>query len=243
MTLRRWIADEHSGNTAALTGANAEHLARVLRARIGQEFAVACGDHVRLGTITAIKDGRVEFALGELLPGTAHAVTITLLLAVFKFDRFEWAIEKATELGVAKIVPAIAARTDAHLAAAAGKRVERWRRIAKEAAQQSRRSSVPEIDDPLQLKLALERQGAAGLHIVLSEVERDRMLLEAVADASECVLAIGPEGGWTPDELKLFGEYGWLSCSLGENILRAETATIAALAIAQAVAANPKMSR
>ena len=243
MTLRRWIADEHSGNSAALTGANADHLARVLRARIGQEFAVACGDHVRLGTITAIKDGRVEFALGEVLPASIHSVTITLVLAVFKFDRFEWAIEKATELGVARIIPVIAKRTDAHLASAAQKRVERWRRIAKEAAQQSRRASAPDVEDPLKLKLAIEQQGTAGLHIVLSEVERERTLLDAAGDASECVLAIGPEGGWTPDELNVFAEYGWLSCSLGENILRAETATIAALAIVQAIVANPKMSR
>ena len=234
MTLRRWIADEHSGNTAALTGANAEHLARVLRARIGQEFGVVCGGEVRLGTITAIKDDRVEFALGESLPATTHAVSITLLLAVFKFDRFEWAIEKATELGVATIVPIIAKRTDAHLASAAGKRAERWRRIAKEAAQQSRRTSLPQIEDPLKLKPALERQGTTGLHVVLSEVEPERMLLGTVGGANGCVLAIGPEGGWTADELKLFEESGWLSCSLGENILRAETATIAALAIARA---------
>jgi 16S rRNA (uracil1498-N3)-methyltransferase len=234
MTLRRWIADEHSGNTAALTGANAEHLARVLRARIGQEFAVACGEQVRLGSITSIEDERVEFALGELLPAAAQDISITLLLAIFKFDRLEWAIEKATELGVAKIIPVIAKRTDAHLAGAAGKRVERWRRIAKEAAQQSRRTTVPEIADPLKLKLELERQATAGLHIVLSELEHERMLLQTLSGANDCVLAVGPEGGWTADELKLFSESGWLACSLGENILRAETATIAALAIARA---------
>jgi 16S rRNA (uracil1498-N3)-methyltransferase len=235
MTLRRWIADEHSGDTAALTGANAEHLARVLRARIGQEFAVACGEQVRLGTITGITDQRVEFTLGEPLPSETNARAVTLMLAVFKFDRLEWAIEKATELGVAKIIPVIAKRTDAHLADAAGKRAERWRRIAKEAAQQSRRASVPEIADPIKLKNAIAAQGVPGVHVVLSEVERERSLSEAVSGASECVIAIGPEGGWSPDELKLFAEYGWLSCSLGPNILRAETAAIAALAVSNAV--------
>jgi 16S rRNA (uracil1498-N3)-methyltransferase len=236
MTLRRWIADEHSEDIAALTGANAQHLARVLRARVGQEFAIACGDRVRLGTIISVTEQRVEFALGAVLPTEPDAVTITLLLAIFKFDRFEWAVEKATELGIAKIIPVIAKRTDAHLSDAAGKRVERWRRIAKEAAQQSRRTSAPEIADPIRLRSGIEGVGKLGMRVVLSEVERERNLLDAIAGASECTLAIGPEGGWAPEELKQFAEYGWLSCSLGANILRAETAAIAALAITNAVA-------
>ena len=77
------------------------------------------------------------------------ALPITLVMSVFKFDRMEWAIEKATELGVAGIVPVIARRTEKHLAQAAEKRVERWRRIAREAAQQCRRSDVPLIHDPV----------------------------------------------------------------------------------------------
>jgi 16S rRNA (uracil1498-N3)-methyltransferase len=234
MTLRRWIADEHSADTAALTGTNAQHLSRVLRARVGQEFAVVCGSQVRLGKITSVAEQRVEFVLGEVLPREAGAVTVTLLLAVFKFDRFEWAIEKATELGVAQIIPVIAKRTDTHLADAAAKRVERWRRIAKETAQQSRRTSAPEIADPVRLRSGIEAVSKLGARVVLSEVERERTLVDAIAAENECVLAIGPEGGWTPEELDLFNDYGWSSCSLGANILRAETAAVAALAITNA---------
>ena len=142
MTRRRWIADEFSGDRAALTGAHAAHLSRTLRARVGQQFEVACGDQVRRATVSSVQDERVEFTLGEDV-AARKPVPITLLLAVFKFDRMEWAIEKCTELNVNTIVPVIARRTEKHLALAAGKRVERWRRIAREAAEQSRRTAPP----------------------------------------------------------------------------------------------------
>src|SRR5437879_12097465 len=90
MTRRRWIADEVSGNRAALTGSHAEHLARVLRARIGQEFDIATGSNIRRGRITSIDNDRVEFELGEHIPAVA-VPNITLALSIFKFDRMEWA--------------------------------------------------------------------------------------------------------------------------------------------------------
>lgn len=236
MTRRRWIADEVSGDRAALVGGHADHLARVLRAQVGQEFDIVAGGIVRLGRITDIAPQRVSFVLGEEVPA-APPPQLHLLLAVFKFDRFEWAVEKATELGVARITPIIARRTDAHLAAAAGKRVERWRRVAREAAQQSRRTTPPEMADPSKLASALGE--ASGTRIVLAESEQGTSLKHALSSAAEpVVLAIGPEGGWTNDELKRFAEAGWTSASLGPTILRAETAAIAALAIAMSALAG-----
>lgn len=232
MTRRRWIADQVDGDRAYLFGQNAHHLARVLRAKIGQEFDIAAADQVRAGRIVAITDQSVEFELGDLVaqPGVR---SVTLLLAVFKFDRMEWAIEKATELGVSSIQPVIARRTDAHLATAAGKRAERWRRLAHEAAQQSRRPSTPGIADPVKLKDALQIDGAK---IVLAEKQSDSSFTAALASAGaeDLTLAIGPEGGWAADELELFRSAGWTPASLGPTILRAETAAIAALAIAAA---------
>ena len=151
MTRRRWIADEVSDNTAALTGEHADHLIRVLRARVGQEFDIGIGATVRRGRIVTINEGRVAFELGEEIPAAA-AANVTLLLAIFKFDRMEWAIEKCTELGVSRIVPVIARRTDAHLVSAAVKRAERWRRIALQASEQSRRAAPPEIAAPIKLQ-------------------------------------------------------------------------------------------
>src|SRR5271165_758173 len=159
MTRRRWIADEFSTERAALTGAHAAHLARTLRARVGQEFEVACGEKVYRATVSSVADDRVEFTLGEAV-ASRDVVPITLLLAVFKFDRMEWAIEKCTELNVTAIVPVIARRTEKHLAEVAEKRLERWRRIVREASEQSRRTAPPEITAPMKLNDALRLDNA-----------------------------------------------------------------------------------
>jgi len=232
MTRRRWIADEVSGDRAALVGAHADHLVRVLRARIGESFDIATGQALRRGRITSVNADRVEFDLGEVI-SAAPLAKITLVLAIFKFDRLEWAIEKCTELGVSRIVPVISRRTDAHLAAASMKRVERWRPIARQAAEQSRRAAPPEIAAPIKLSDALNLPEA--LRVVLAESEEQTLLrdvLQAHATAGGIALAVGPEGGWSEDELQLFQQAGWISASLGNTILRAETAAIAAIAVA-----------
>jgi 16S rRNA (uracil1498-N3)-methyltransferase len=229
-----------------LVGEHAAHLARVLRAEIGQEFDIATGDEIRRGTITTISYDRVEFALG----GKSHhkrrskpsaAPRITLALAIFKFDRMEWAIEKCTEIGVARIIPVIARRSDAHLAAAAVKRHERWQRIVRQASEQSRRSGPPEITASVKLKdlsdngvLAVGALTRVVLAESLAESEEDARLGDILQSQSsnEVVLAVGPEGGWADGELAWFYETGWVAASLGDTILRAETAAIVATALA-----------
>jgi len=243
MTRRRWIADEVTGDTAALVGEHAAHLARVLRAEVGQEFDIATGEEIRRGTITTIAYDRIEFAL-DTKPyhrrrfKTSAAPKITLALAIFKFDRMEWAIEKCTEIGVARIVPVIARRTDAHLAVAAVKRQERWRRIVRQAAEQSRRSAPPEVAAPVKLKdLAGDIVSAASVTRVvfaesLAETDEDTRLGEILrSQPTEVALAVGPEGGWADQELAWFRETGWVAASLGNAILRAETAAIVATAL------------
>jgi 16S rRNA (uracil1498-N3)-methyltransferase len=231
MTRRRWIADEVSGNEAALTGEHADHLVRVLRARLGQEFEIVTGDLVRRGCVVTIREGRIEFKLGEEVPAVSLP-EVTILLAIFKFDRMEWAIEKCTELGVSGIVPVIARRTDVHLASSAAKRAERWRRVALQAAEQSRRAGPPEISAPIRLQDMVTLAGGAQ-RIVLAESERRSLLRDVLAShpGGRTLLAIGPEGGWAEDELQGFQNAGWISTSLGPTILRAETAAIAAAAI------------
>ncbi len=233
MARRRWIADEWSEGTAALTGTEALHLARVLRAEPGMRFDVVADKRVWSAVVVSVREDRVEFRLDEELPVDAP-LPVTLLLAIWKFDRMEWAIEKLTELGVERIVPVVARRTEKHLAQASTARVERWRRIALEAAKQSRRADVPVLDDPRPLKEALaepwyERK------ILLAENERAAMLRDALESCEAATLAIGPEGGWAPDEERLFAESGWQPVSLGPRILRAETAAIVAAGVAAAL--------
>jgi 16S rRNA (uracil1498-N3)-methyltransferase len=256
MTRRRWIADTWNEASAALHGDQAQHLSRVLRAQPGMEFDVVAGGRVWLARIASVDRESVHFTLLHELE-TASALPVTLLLSVFKFDRMEWAIEKAVELGSSRIVPILAERTEKHLAQAAAKRADRWRRLALEAAKQSRRSDLPEIGEPTRLAAILdtdqpvagrEQPGAAAssrpLRILLSETEEDQPLLRILqqnandAERGGITLAVGPEGGWSAAEMALFTRAGWHSASLGPRILRVETAVIAALAIVNAAGAQ-----
>jgi len=243
MTRRRWIAEDWDEATATFVGAQAEHLIRVLRVQPGTEADVVAGGRVFHSVVALISEGgssgSAEVRFNLLAEAEAEpALRVTLVMSIFKFDHMEWAIEKATELGVAFIVPVIARRTEKHLAQAAMKRVERWRRIAHEASQQSRRSDVPSILDPVKL---LDRvKGASNQkRLVLAEQERsttlraalDELMATAGSEMPAIELAIGPEGGWAPDEAALFDAQGWQAVSLGPRILRAETAAIAALSV------------
>ncbi len=235
MTRRRFIADTFTDTTASLTGNQASHLARVLRAQPGQIFDVVSDGFLHRAEILSVNDREVVFALYEELEADA-ALPVHLLLAVFKFDHLEWGIEKATELGAARITPVLARRTEKHLAQAAAKRVERWRRIALESSKQSRRTDVPTIDEPQALKDALQLVTAA-TKLLLAETEQENTIGAAIEESSResLALAIGPEGGWTADEMQLFTESGWKHVTLGPRILRAETAAIAGLAICSAL--------
>ena len=235
MTRRRFIADtwDRDHHTAALTGDQAAHLARVLRAEAGQIYDLVAGGFLHRAEIATVAPALVTFTLHEELEADT-ALPLHLLLAIFKFDHFEWAVEKATELGVDRLTPILARRTEKHLVQAAAKRVERWRRIALEASKQSRRTSIPDVADPVPLKSALTAE-TAPTRILLSELEQATPLQAALpSDFAHVALAIGPEGGWTPEEMDLFAAHTWQPVTLGPRILRAETAAIAAIAIAGA---------
>jgi 16S rRNA (uracil1498-N3)-methyltransferase len=237
MTRRRWIAERWDEATATLTGAQAAHIARVLRAEPGMEADVVAGGHVFHAEVAAVSADEVRFNLVAEVQSDP-ALPITLVMAIYKFDHMEWAIEKATELGVAALAPVIAQRTEKHLAQAAEKRAERWRRIAHEASQQSRRSDVPLIH-PLGPLASRVRAASQSVRIVLAEQERTTTLRQLMAEAVETAgsempsleIAIGPVGGWAPAEEALFDANGWRAVTLGPRILRAETAAIAALSV------------
>jgi 16S rRNA (uracil1498-N3)-methyltransferase len=237
MTRRRWIADRWDEATAQIEGAQAAHLVRVLRAEPGREYDVVAGGHVWHSVVASVSPDVVRFNLIAEI-AAEPALPVTLVLSIFKFDRMEWVIEKATELGVARILPAISRRTEKHLAESSEKRVERWRRLAHEAAKQSRRSDVPVVGEVVPLRRVIANDSSA-VQLVLAEQERITTLRHsiceqldrAVDEAPEFSLAVGPEGGWTPEEEALFDSAGWQAVSLGPRILRAETAAISALSI------------
>src|SRR5437868_6681312 len=154
---RRFFVDEvHSGH-AELSGDDAQHLTRVLRVEAGQRYEISDNRNVYLAEIEVARKGSVVFRVLERMEAKAPPIHIILCAALIKFDRFEWMIEKTTELGVAEIVPVEAARSEHGLERAAHKRIERWRRIALESSQQSRRAFLPQIAEPVAFKHALAR--------------------------------------------------------------------------------------
>jgi 16S rRNA (uracil1498-N3)-methyltransferase len=241
---RRFFVDRFESNAAALRGDAAEHLGRVLRAEPGQLCELSDGQRVWLAKIERVAlskrgDNRIEFALVEPLPARESHLQIELLLSLVKFDRFEWCIEKATELGATIITPLAAARTDKPLVAAAPKRMARWEKIALESAQQSRRLRPPVINVPVSPEKPFARSTAMR-KILLSEradapsfrnVLQESSGVTSVGNASAVALAIGPEGGWTDHEFAAARAAGFVEASLGENILRTETAVLASMAI------------
>jgi 16S rRNA (uracil1498-N3)-methyltransferase len=203
----------------------------VLRAQTGQLYELSDGERVWLGRIDSVGRDRVQFALVEELPAVHPGVDVMLLLAVVKFDAFEWAIEKATELGVSTIVPLAAERSEKALLAVAAKRAERWKKILLEASQQSRRVRVPLLTELIKPESAFT-SGKEGLRVMLSERATALPMRKVVQGqrSEKAILAIGPEGGWTDSEFATGKSSGFLEGSLGRFILRTETAVVAALA-------------
>jgi 16S rRNA (uracil1498-N3)-methyltransferase len=233
---RRFFVERFADATAAVEGDTAHHLGRVLRAQPGQLYELSDGNKVFLGRIETVTRDRIHFALEEEIPAYQPAVETTLLLSIVKFDAFEWALEKATELGVSTIVPLAAARSERALLAAAGKRADRWRKIVAEASQQSRRLRVPGLADVARPAVAFATDGAGGRAAKVMLSERigasglRGVLTHSLATPDRAVLAIGPEGGWTEEEFETAFGAGFQEASLGKLILRTETAVIASLA-------------
>lgn len=239
MSRRRFFVPSFTEASATLSGEQAYHLGRVLRARAGQLYELSDGNQVWLGRVASVEADAVRFELVEQIAAAQSSLEIVLLIAIVKFDRFEWLLEKATELGVTEIVPVAARRSQPGLLAAAPKRRARWEKILLESAQQSRRLRSPTLEAPVSFSRAVASL-QADLKILLSEsadAPPIKTVLRWATNAQgsprvsrRAALSVGPEGGWTESELRIARDHNFREASLGPNILRAETAVIAALA-------------
>lgn len=222
--------DSIRGGAAELRGDEARHLTRVLRVEPGQRFEISDNQQAYLAQITEARGERVVFQIIEALPAVLSPVAITLCASLIKFDRFEWIVEKATELGVGRILPVEATRTEKGLFDASRKRSERWARIARESSQQARRVRIPEILPAVRFERCLAESAAH--RYFLDESPAPPILRQIPAERSgSAALLIGPEGGWTDAERQLAVAAAWQPVSLGPLVLRAETAACAALAV------------
>jgi 16S rRNA (uracil1498-N3)-methyltransferase len=232
MARRLFFVPEIRRGLAELTGSDAEHLVRVLRAEPGEVYEISDNKRAYLGRIESARKSSVVFKVLEELPPEPEPAPVFLFPALFKFDRFEWMMEKATELSATSIEPFSAVRSERGLAQAAAKRMARWEKITLEASQQSRRRKLPEVLLAEGLGAILARE--LEWKILLDESKSAPPLLSVVESAPRSALdrigiLLGPEGGWTDAERDVVAEAGWRPCSLGSSILRAETAAIAML--------------
>jgi 16S rRNA (uracil1498-N3)-methyltransferase len=232
MARRRFFVDTLRNGLAELHGEDARHLTRVLRVEPGQRYEISDNRAAYLAEIAEARGERVVFRVLEPIAAPDPSASMTLLASIIKFDRFEWIVEKATELGVERILPVAATRTEKGLFDASAKRAERWRRIAREASQQSRRIRMPEIAPAVRFERAIAE--AADYRCFLDEAEAPPLLATlppARTTSDRIAVLLGPEGGWTDAERELASGSGWSAASLGPHILRTETAAVAALAI------------
>ncbi|MGH9488059.1 MAG: RsmE family RNA methyltransferase [Terriglobales bacterium] len=227
MARRRFFASACDGARARIDGESAHHLTRVLRVQPGQEYELAWKGALYLGRIESARTGAVELTVTAQLAAPQPESALELAAAIFKFDRFEWMLEKATELGMTRLWPVVSRRSDPRLAAAAAARARRWRQIALSAAEQSRRATCPDIAAALSLA-ALLAHPFAGQRLLLSEAKDAPAMAGA---APPLRLLLGPEGGWSEEEASAAAAAGYRPVSLGGRILRAETAALAALAL------------
>jgi len=229
---RRFFVDRIHGGRAELRGDEARHLTRVLRVEPGQRYEISDNHEAWLAEIEEARGECVVFRAIEAIPNTPPPARVILCAALIKFDHFEWIVEKATELGVERIVPFAAARSEKGLLEASRKRSERWERIARESSQQARRTRLPEIGPAVRFTDALQQQ--AGHRYFLDEEEARPLAREIPEERQDTVaLVTGPEGGWTDSEREAARAAGWSPVSLGPLVLRAETAACAALAVVQ----------
>ena len=233
MARRRFFVDRIEHGKAELNGDEARHLTQVLRVEAGHVYEISDNHRVFLAEVTTARKQHVVFEVRETLERPVERPSVALYMALIKFDHLELAIEKATELGVSSIHTVQSDRSEHGLERAAEKRISRWRRIAIEASQQSRRWRLPEIHEPVKLREALRAEAA--VRLFLDEERTGLPILQATQKAPSYALLIGPEGGWTVPEREAVMAAGWTPVTMGEGILRAETAAMAALSVIRAV--------
>jgi 16S rRNA (uracil1498-N3)-methyltransferase len=236
MARRRFFVGEVRGGKAQVTGDEAFHLTRVLRVEVGQKYEISDNQSAYLAEIETARRDLVTFLVGDRLPESEPLLKATVYASLIRFERFELLLEKATELGVSKIVPVQAERSEKGLERAAVKRLARWRRVVREASEQSRRTHLPVLEEPVRFASIMAAREA---HRFLLDEDRSAMpILQALprkeSRGDYAALLVGPEGGWSARERSGLVETGWQAVSLGPYVLKAETSVLAALAILNA---------
>ena len=245
MTPRIYVGhDVHAlapGADYALPAAAAHHVAQVLRMRAGDALTLFTGAGGEYSTTIARVERRdVVLRVHRHDPAERESpLSVTLVQSLIAADMMDWVVRKAVELGVAAIAPVQSARSQRVPADRAARRVEHWRQIAVAACEQCGRNRIPEVLPLVAFDAWLEAH-AGSLRVAILDADAGRSLASLFAAEPPAAVATGPEGGFTAEELRRAGERGALPAHLGSRVLRAETAAVAALATASAIAGDAR---
>jgi 16S rRNA (uracil1498-N3)-methyltransferase len=250
MTRRRFYAPPSAFNTkldsVSLASEEARHLREVLRLRVGDEVYVfnGAGQEFRCSVQESRRDSAELKVIAEIAPARPESpLQLTLAVALLKGEKFDLVVQKATELGVSRVVPVVTKLADIRLRdeSDAAKRVTRWQRIAVEAAKQSGRAVVPTVVAPISFaNLVHEDAGPGSQRLMFSERDGESLkeATELLGTATRITALVGSEGGWTDEELNVAPQAGWTIVTLGGRTLRAETAAITVAVLLQHIAGD-----
>ncbi len=238
------------GQCVNLPATVAHQLVSVLRVRVGDQIALLDGlgsEYPAVVEAVSRREVAVRVGAGSLLD-TEPTLRLSLYPSLLKGERFDFVLQKGTEVGVSRFVPTVSERSVARPAEGKG---ERWQRIVQEAAEQSHRARVPTVAEPLPFAAACADALTADLTLILWEEERTASLRDVLgrhqqtycdpakqASPPSVALLIGPEGGYSAEEVQTAGTFGIIPVSLGRRILRAETAAVVAATLVLAVFAE-----
>lgn len=237
MEIRRVFVDKLKikNNLVLITGPMQKYITSILRKNAGDRVDLIDGKgYLYRCTIHSIKNREVFLQVLDVVHKPEEKrPKVTLCVSPIKGPRMDWLIEKATELGVDRILPAVFKRTVIKIEDKEKEKLERWKKLAIEASRQSGRCTIPEIIQPTPLRGILSHIDGVRNKWVLSEKEKKRAVKDVISMQKEddiCIV-IGPEGGFEETEIKWLTENGFISCTLGENIFRAETTPLVILSI------------
>lgn len=238
--MSRFFVTPFDGDTATIVGQDAHHIARVLRMQVGEPLTLcdARGTDYRC-EITAITDGEVRAAVRERVPSATEPTTaVTLYQGLPKSEKMEWIIQKCVEIGITHIVPVAMSRCVVKLDGKDGaKKQARWQKIAAGAAEQSGRGIIPEIAEPISFAEML-RETKDAFTVTFYEGGGVSLATLVSHETKAVSMIIGPEGGFSLEEIEKLRENGAHIATLGKRILRCETAPLVALSVIMQLTGN-----
>ncbi|MFT4412689.1 16S rRNA (uracil(1498)-N(3))-methyltransferase [Fredinandcohnia humi] len=233
--MQRYFVDDMNDTHATITGEDVHHITRVMRMSIGDNIICCYNGKVARCSITEITNDSVFAYVVEWVENINELpIKVCIASGLPKGDKLEYVIQKGTELGTAEFVPFIAARSIVKWDEKKGhKKTERWSKIAKEAAEQSHRAVIPNVQTPLSFQNLLSYSESYDYKLIAYEEDAKRgersnlaRVLSELIEGQSLLVVIGPEGGLSEKEVAKLEEHGFISCSFGPRILRTETAPL-----------------